>query len=102
MDKSINILSLLNPQYFWDVDFDSLNPEKSTKLMVERVITLGTSVEIHALISYLGKEDFIRIITSLNYLDTKTLNFVSLYLGIPLEQFKCYTRKQLNRQHWNS
>lgn len=102
MTRSKNILPPLNPQYFWDIDISSLDPIKSKRLIVDRIISLGTVKEIHGLIKYFGKKEFIEIITTLNYLDPKTLNFVSLYFGIPLESFKCYTRKQLSPQHWNS
>jgi hypothetical protein len=102
MTKQENILKQLNPQYFWDVDFSKLDPLKSKRLLVERVIALGSSKEIHALIDYYGKAEVIKVVTSLNYIDPKTLNFVALYFNTPLKSFKCYIRKQLTKQHWNS
>jgi len=102
MAKQGNILKQLNPHYFWDVDFSKLDPNKAKRLVVERVIAMGTTKEISALVNYYGKEEVIKVITSLNYLDPKTLNFVALYFNIPLKSFKCYIRKQLRQQHWNS
>ena len=63
---------------------------------------MGTSDDIAALIKFYGEDAVISEIKKVNYLDPKTLNFVSLYFNIPLDSFRCYKRKQQKTQHWNS
>jgi hypothetical protein len=102
MKKPLNILKSLNPQYFWDVDFLKLDPLKSKRLIVERVFVLGTSREIDQIIEFYGRNIVLKELKNLQYLDPKTLNFISLFFNTPLHSFKCYTRKQLITQHWSS
>ncbi len=102
MKKPENILNQLSPTYFWDVDYSKLDPIKSKRLIIERIITLGTVDEIFALIKYYGEEEVKGTILALNYLDPKTLNFFAFYFQIQRTSFKCYTSKRLSQQHWNS
>ena len=102
MKKPLNILKSINPQYFWDVDFYKLDSLKSKRLIVERVFTLGTSKEIVQIIEFYGTDIVLNELKNLQYLDPKTLNYVSLFFNTPLHSFKCYTRKQSMVQHWNS
>ncbi|MEI6050162.1 MAG: hypothetical protein WCS03_14760 [Bacteroidota bacterium] len=71
-------------------------------MIIERVFIFGNLKEIKFLIDYYGKKEIVEELCNLNYLDPKTLNFVSKLFNKPLESFKCYTRKQLMTQHWNS
>jgi hypothetical protein len=97
-----DMLSQLQPQYFWDVDFSSLDLQKNKRLIIERVFTMGKLQEIHAVMGYYGSSVVIEVLTSLNYIDPKTLNFISKYYKIPKKKFKCYSRKRLKHPHWNS
>lgn len=102
MNKPLNILEFINPHYFWDVDFYKLDPLKSKRLIIERLFVLGTSKEIAQIVKFYGGDVVLNELKSLNYLDPKTLNFVSLFFNTPIQKFKCYTRKQSMVQHWNS
>ena len=64
--------------------------------------SLGTAKEIILVINYYGAREVVDVLKGINYIDPKTLNFVSKLFNISLQSFKCYTRKQLNPQHWNS
>ena len=102
MDHHLNISKDLNHNYFWDVEINNLHPEKSKRLIIERVFSLGSVKEIKMIINYYGKDQVIHTLKNINYLDPKTLNFVAKLFNIPLKEFKCCTRKSSNRQHWNS
>ena len=95
------VLKKLDPAYFWDVDLSRLDAEKSKRLIIERVVNLGNLDEIRFISEYWGDGEIKEIICNLNFLDPKTLNFVSLLFDIPKEKFKCYTRIQLTNQPWN-
>ena len=102
MIKKLNISKDLKPQYFWDVDINKLDIDRSKRLIIERVFVFGTAKEIILVINYYGDEVVIDVLKSLNYIDPKTLNFASKLFNISLQSFKCHTRKQLNPQHWGS
>lgn len=95
------LLENLNKAYFWDTDFNRLDEEKSRRLIIERVMNYGNLREIQLLKSFYGTEEIISILCQLNYIDPKTLNFLSLYFHVPKTKFKCYTKRQLTPQPWN-
>jgi hypothetical protein len=102
MNSSQNFFKQLKPQYFWDVDLLKLDVIEGKRLIIERVITLGTLKEINLIIEQYGKAEVIRVICNINYLDPKTVNFFSKLFNLPKRNFRCYTRRQLKPQHWNS
>ena len=102
MKESLGILKSINPQYFWDVDVLQLDVYKSKRLIIERVFSLGTSMEIAQIIAFYGQTIVLNELKNLPYIDPKTLNFASLFFNTSKQSFNCYTRKQLMNQHWNS
>ena len=101
-EGKLNIVNELSPQHFWDTDIKKLDANHSRRLVIERVFSLGTVEEIRRIIDYYGKPGVVEVLTSLNYLDPKTLHFVALLFSIPLSSFKCYKRKRSNPTRWNS
>jgi hypothetical protein len=102
MSEQLNISKDLHKQYFWDVDITDFDVDQSKRLIIERIFALGTIREIKIVLDYYGKDVVLDVLRSLNYIDPKTLNFVSSYFNVSIESFKCYRRKQSTRQHWNS
>ncbi|QQS29540.1 MAG: hypothetical protein IPM47_00905 [Sphingobacteriales bacterium] len=91
----------LSDSLFWDVDKNSIDPEKHAAFIVERVMHLGTLDDFFAIKAYYGKPKLKKITKQLRYLDVRVLNFCSVYFRTPLNQFRCYTEKQLNQSHWS-
>lgn len=96
-----SLLEQLNKAHFWDVDITKMDQEKSKRLIIERIINFGNLHEIKLIREFYGIKEITSILTNLNYIDPKTLNFVSLLFQVPKSKFKCYTRKQLTHQPWN-
>jgi len=94
------LIEQLNNAYFWDVDINKLDEEKSKRLIIERVLNYGNLHEIKLIKKFYGTKEIRAILCKLNYIDPKTLNFVSLLFKLPKTKFKCYTRKQLTNQPW--
>ena len=95
------LLEQLNKAYFWDVDVTQIDEEKSKRLIIERVINYGNLHEIKLIKEFYGIKEMKSTLCNLNYIDSKTLNFISLLLQVPKRKFKCYTRKQLTVQPWS-
>ena len=96
MHRELNISRDLRIEYFWDVNIDKLNVDFSRRLIIERVFTLGSVKEMLLVIDYYGEAEVIKVLTGLNYIDRKSLNFVSKIFNLPLKSFKCYSRSQLH------
>ncbi|MGE0089958.1 MAG: hypothetical protein AB7S50_10860 [Bacteroidales bacterium] len=96
-----HLVESLSSHLFWDVDIALLEQEKSKRLIIERVFALGNSREIMQVINYYGKPTILNVLENLNYIDSKTLNFISKLFNTPLNKFKCYIRKQSIPQHWD-
>jgi len=96
-----NFIPSINPVYFWDVNISELDPLKSKRLIIERVLTLGNLEEVKLVMAAYGKPEVIHELCNLNYIDPKTLQFVSIIFGIPKKNFKCYKHKPLSHQHWS-
>ncbi len=94
-------LHKLNAAYFWDINISTLDEIESKRLIIERVVSLGNLDEIKLIVNYYGEKELIKTICKLNYLDSKTLNFLSLVFNVPKNSFKCFTRKQSKAPHWN-
>jgi hypothetical protein len=92
----------LKPQYFWDVDISDNLDHVSRRLIIERILIFGNLKEIKMVIDHYGRSVVVDELCKLNYLDPKTLNFASKMFNKPKKSFKCYIRKQLTTQHWNS
>lgn len=95
------LIEQLNKAYFWDVDITQFDEVKSKRLIIERVINYGNLHEIKLIKEFYGIKEIRSTLCNLNYIDPKTLNFISLLFHIPKTKFKCYTRKQLTIQPWN-
>jgi hypothetical protein len=95
------ILSKLNKAYFWDVDFTQMDETKSKKLIIERVFNYGNLDEITIIKEFYGLETMKTELCNLNYIDPKTLNFLSLLFRIPKTKFKCYSRKRSTNLPWS-
>lgn len=102
MKNQPDIVKAINPIYFWDVDAAKLDAHTSKRLIIERVFSLGNLEEIRMLIDFYGEKQIVDTLCNRNYLDPKTLNFVSKIFDTPLEKFKCYTKTQLTQPLWNS
>jgi hypothetical protein len=95
------LLDNINKVYFWDIDPANLDEVKSKRIIIERVMNFGNLQEIKLVKDYYGVSEITNILCSLNYIDPKTLNFISILFHIPKTKFKCFSKKQLIRQPWN-
>ena len=89
-----------SPHLFWDVDVSQLDSEKSKRLIVERVFTLGDFSDLKLLFLLYSKEEVLQELKNAGSLDKKTLNFASHFFQMPKSDFKCYKKTQSNPTHW--
>lgn len=86
---------------FWDINPDNIDIEEHASFIVQRVLEYGTIEDWNYILSYYGISRILSIALQLRSLDPKALSFISAFTKTPRENFRCYTTKQLNQQHWD-
>ena len=92
---------MLNKNLFWDIDVNTLDYDKHSRFIIERVLLKGDLPDWFELKKIYGIERIKKEILQVRYLDKKTLSFLSLIFCIPKEKFRCYNIKQSTQSHWN-
>lgn len=83
---------------FWDVDAGTLDPEKSKRLIISRVMDYGVMDDWKTIYHYYGIETIAQTLKSVKDLSLPAASLVSLLSGVPVDQFLCYTTKQSNQK----
>lgn len=92
----------MSSHLFWDVDIRTLDLDKHKTYIVQRVLEYGLMKDWELLKSTLGLHEIVDTCKRLRSLDPKALAFISLISKTPIEEFRCYTTRQLNTTLWNS
>jgi hypothetical protein len=85
---------------FWDVKFEDLDFEKYKDYIIAKVFEYGTWQDMLAITRFYGKDQIRNSLVNSYYLSTLTLYFASVILNTPKEHFKCYERRQLQKNAW--
>ncbi len=91
----------LKQSTFWEFDVAKLDLEGSCKTIIPRIAMRGTVDEIREMRHYYGDEKIAEVLKAVKYLDNLTLSLFSNIYNIPVEEFRCYTEKQLTPQLWH-
>ncbi len=91
----------LSKQAFWDVDMEMIDYDKNARYVVEKVIERGKSKDFDNLLDYYGFEKVGKLALQANWLSDMSINFCCTLFKVKPTDFKCYAKKQLNRQHWD-
>lgn len=90
---------ILRKELSWEYDVDAIDMDKNIQTIVPRVLERGTYHGWKEILRYYGKEKIIETLLNTRYLNDKALHFAAFIFDLPLEKFRCFTEKQLNRQH---
>jgi hypothetical protein len=82
----------LSEYLFWDIDTRKLNYDDRASFVLERVFTMGMQEDEWKVNEYYGKERIKREVVKCKLLDRKTLNYLSVFYGIPKKDFACYRK----------
>jgi hypothetical protein len=96
MDKPV-----LSKQAFWDVDMNKIDYEKNAVHVVEKVIERGKAEDFESLLKFYGFNKVRDLALQALWLSDISINFCCALFKVKPIDFKCYEKKQLNRQHWN-
>jgi hypothetical protein len=92
MKSKNQIIKELSPHLFWDCKFENIDFDKQSLLVIERIYTRGTDKDRAIMYYYYGIEKLKKLVLKIPRLDKKTLNFISIVLGLPKRDFACYRK----------
>lgn len=76
-------------QYFWDVDFNSLDFEKSKPFILKRVLDRGDTKALSWLMKHYTKDEIRQLLQFSRDISQKTANFWVDYLEIDPKKIPC-------------
>ncbi|MFL9482386.1 DUF6922 domain-containing protein [Chitinophagaceae bacterium LWZ2-11] len=91
---------IFNRRIFWDVNFDTIDYDKSAKFVIERVFERGDVDDIRQCRRYYGDQKISEILTAAKWLPKPTVYLASAILDNDLKDYTCYRLAQSNPQHW--
>lgn len=80
---------------------DNIDYERNARFVVEKVIERGKSKDFDNLLQFYGFDKVGRLALQANWLSDISINFCCILFDLKPTDFKCYEKKQLNRQHWD-
>lgn len=86
----------------WEYELGKINWQQMREIIVQRVIERGRINDFYAILNLYGLEGVKEAIKQIPYFNQKDLTFVCSVFEIKREELKCYTKKPLKIQHWNS
>ncbi len=95
-------LPIFLKQYFWEVDFDSLNFKKSEDYIIARILEYGDIPAIRWLLKNADIEKIKEVVLSSRSLSKKTANFWGLFFNLERTRIQCLKKsyQKMQKRHW--
>ena len=94
-------ISKLSPHLFWDVKKQQVDSELNSSFIIKRVLEYGLWNDWKEIKRKYGIQTIATEAQIFRELDPKALAFISHLSGVPKENFRCFTTKQLTAPHWH-
>ena len=92
----------LDMKLLWEYDLTKVDLSAMKSTVVQRVVERGWPEDWYFILNFYGVDGVREAIKKIAYLNDKDMYFVSHQFGLPLNEMKCYEKKQSVKQHWNS
>lgn len=86
----------LDKRIFWDVDFEKIDYDLRARYVIERVFERGDVQDIRNCRRYYGDEKVTEVLLNAKFLPLVTMYLASAVINRPVNEFRCYTLRQLN------
>ena len=89
-------------QYFWEVDFANIDPQKSAQYVIARLIDRGNDKAIRWLFENYSKDLIKEVVTTRRGFSAKTANFWALVLRLDKRKVVCLQKpyQKMRQQLW--
>lgn len=96
MERAEKRLPIFSDWLFWDSDKNKIDYHRDRNKIIRRVFDLGLIEDVVEALWYYPHEELVEALTSAPYLPENALLLGKTLLELKLEDFKCYTSKQLH------
>ena len=87
---------LFNKRIFWDVVFENIDYDAKASFVIERVFERGDVDDIRNCRRYYGDEKVAEVLLNARFLPETSMYLASAVINRPIQDFRCYTLRQLN------
>lgn len=87
---------IFHPRIFWDVDFEKIDYDAKARFVIERVFERGDVDDIRNCRRYYGDEKITEVLLNAKFLPLTRIYLSSAVINRPINDFRCYTLRQLN------
>lgn len=89
-------------KFFWDVDPKSVNPKKSPKYVINRLLDKGDLEAVRWVLRSFDKETIVETLKTIRDFSPRAGYFWSRYLHIPVEEVACLhpSYRAMRATHW--
>jgi hypothetical protein len=96
MSSSTVAKPIFHKRIFWDVNFEKIDYDAKASFVIERVFERGDVDDIRNCRRYYGDEKVREVLLKAKFLPWTRLFLASAVIDRPIEDFRCYTLRQLN------
>lgn len=90
-------LPLFLKQYFWDSDFEKIDPQKKPRYVIARILEWGDQEAIKWLNQNFSQAEIIETTKNTRELSQKSANFWSIIYNIKPTEIRCLQKSFLER-----
>ena len=87
---------IFNKRIFWDVVFENINYDTKANFVIERVFERGDVDDIRNCRRYYGDDKVREALLNAKFLPETAMYLASTVIDRPIQDFRCYTLRQLN------
>lgn len=81
---------------FWDVDLSTIDPDKHSTFIIERILRFGLPEDVRAMLEQYNEATLRSVVTRSRHIDRKTAAFWAIHLNIPREEIACFSTPLIN------
>jgi len=89
-------------KYFWDIDFNNLEVEKSSVFVIERILEYGDEKAVRWMLKNFDSSQIKKVLSKRRGFSDRSANYWSLILNIPKNKILCLNRfyQKMQKSHW--
>ena len=86
----------LSKHLFWDIDPLTLDVDKHSGFIIERILRFGLPEDVKAMLERYDNGTIRSVVCHSRNIDRKTASFWALHLNIPREEIACFSTQLIN------
>lgn len=91
----------ISSRAFWDVDFNTLDFEKNSLFIIDKVFNYGTFTEQIEVVKFYGLDRIKREVVQIAYFRKPVFAFICGFFNLDKSLFTAYQRRQQQPNFWN-